>query len=632
MDDKDKINRLRKKLYSRNSNIQNQRRHGLRPNRSSVEKEWSNQGNKKVVRKKNKLSLLRPFLVISILFFIGSILFGSFYFFGGKNVVSSNKVEIKIQGPTAIGGGNKLGLQISIVNKNSSTLELADLIVKYPKGTRSSDNLGKELLRFRDSLGNILPGERVKRNISAILFGEENTQKEIVVTVEYRVAGSNAIFFAEKKYQLTISSSPVSISVRSFSEVISGQKIDFSIVVSSNSSTDVENLVLKVVYPFGFSFTESNPKPEFSDSIWEIGDLRPEEEKTIHITGTMTGQDNEERTFRFAVGVRDEFDVKKLATTFVASTRGVTIERPFISTDLTLNDKREDLYIFNSGERIQGEIAWKNNLTEVVSDAQIEVHLSGVSVDESSILVERGFYNSVTDTIRWGKDTLPDFIKLNPSQAGIIKFSFKTKNISALGLKNPEVVVDVTVRGKRENENNVPEEIESVLTRNIRIISDLSLIPRLLYNTGPLSNRGPIPPVIEKETIYTVVWTVTNTANHVSGVKVVGILPSYARWIGNFSPNNSDISFNPNSNQIIWNVGEVSQGVGSSLSPKEVAFQIGFTPSLSQVGETPVLVHTQTVTGFDQFTETQISNEVLPLNIQIKSETGLPSGYDRVSK
>ena len=632
MDDKDNINRLRKRLYSRNGNTYNQRRHGLRPNRSSGEKEWLNQGNKKIVRKKNKRSLLWLFLVIAILFFIGSIIFGSFYLFSGKNVVSSNNVDIQIQGPTAIGGGKKLGLQISIVNKNSSTLELADLIVKYPKGTRSPDNLGKGLLRFRDSLGDILPGERVKRNVSAILFGEENTQKEITVTVEYRVAGSNAIFFAEKKYKLTISSSPVNISVRSFSEVISGQKIDFSIVVSSNSSTNVKNLVLKARYPFGFSFIKSSIKPEFSDSIWKIGDLRPEEEKTIHIIGTMTGQDNEERTFSFAVGVRDKFDVKKLATTFVASTRGITIERPFISTDLTLNDKREDSYVFNSGERIQGEIAWKNNLTKSVSDAQIEVHLSGVAVDESSILVERGFYNSVTNTIRWSKDTLPNFTTLSPSQAGIVKFSFKTKNISALGLKNPEVTVDVTVRGKRENENNVPEQIKSVLTRDIRIISDLSLVPRILYNTGPLSNSGPMPPVIEKKTKYTVVWTVTNTANNISGVKVVGVLPSYVRWTGNFSPNNSDIQFNPNNNQVTWNVGEVSQGVGSSLSPKEVSFQIGFTPSLSQIGETPILVHTQTISGFDQFTEVQIDNKVLPLNIQIKSETGLPSGYDKVSK
>jgi len=634
MNEKDRISRLRKKLYSRNGKVVSQRRRRLRPEQDSVEKAWAQPETKKVAPKppQKRRSLLGLFFIVSLLFFIGSAIFGSFYFFGEKNVVSADNIKIQIQGPTAVGGGDELELQISILNKNSTTLELADLLVEYPEGTRSPDNLGRELLRFRESLGDIAPGERVKKSVEAILFGEENTQKEIVVTIEYRVAGSNAIFFVEKSYQVTLSSSPVSVSVRSFDEVISGQEIDFSVVVSSNSSAPVENLVLQTEYPFGFSFIEADPQPQFSNSMWEIGDLKPEDEKTIHIKGVMTGQDDEERTFRFAVGVRDELDVKKLATTFVATNRGIIIQRPFVSTDLTLNNKREDSYVFKNEEKIQGEISWKNNLSEIVSDAQIEVHISGNSVDESSVLVERGFYNSVTDTARWGKDTLPDFASLNPSQEGVIRFSFKTKNISALGLRNPEIILDITVRGKRKGESNVPEQIESVLTRNILITSDLSLTPRLQYNSGSLSNSGPLPPEAEKETTYTVVWTVTNTANHVSGAKVTGILPSYVRWTGSFSPSGSNISFNPNNNQVTWNVGEVSQGVGTNISPKEVAFQIGLTPSLSQVGEIPSLVHTQTIAGFDQFTETQISYDVSPLTTRIQSESGLPDNYDRISQ
>lgn len=632
MDDKDRINNLRKKLYSRKSGVQSSRRHRLHTDESSVNKEWSQLEIKKVKPKKDKKSFLGLFLIVSFLFFIGSAVFGAFYFFGERNIISADNVEIQIQGPTAVGGGDEFELQVSVVNKNSTTLELADLLVEYPEGTRSPGDLGLEFLRFRDTLGDIAPGERVKKSISAVLFGEENTQKDINVTVEYRIAGSNAIFFAEKTYQVTLSSSPISVSVRSFSEMISGQEADFSIVVSSNSSTNVENLVLQAEYPFGFSFVGAEPEPQFSNSIWEIGDLMPGEEKTINITGTVTGQDNEERTFRFAVGVRDELDVKKLATTFIATTRGVTIQRPFISTDITLNDKREDLYVFASGEYIQGEIAWKNNLTESVSDAQIEVSISGESVDESSISVTRGFYNSVTNTVRWGKDTLPNFIELEPLQAGIVQFGFRTKNISVLGLKNPEIILNVTVRGNRENENNVPESVESVLTRNIRIASDLSLTPRVLHNSGPLSNTGPIPPVAEEETTYTIVWTITNTANHVSGAKVVGEIPSYVQWIGNISPNNSNVSFSPSNNQVTWDVGEVPQGVGFTVSPKEVAFKVGITPSLSQVGETPTLVHTQTIAGFDQFTETQIGREAPPLTTLIQSESGLPSDHSRVTK
>jgi len=266
-----------------------------------------------------------------------------------------------------------------------------------------------------------------------------------------------------------------------------------------------------------------------------------------------------------------------------------------------------------------------------VRDVQIEVRLTGASVDESTVRAEQGFYNSITDTLRWGKDTLQTFRELSPGETGIIQFSFQTKNSAAFGIRNPEIILDMTVRGNRENEQNVPEQIESAIIRSIRIMSDMALTPRILHTTGPFSNSGPIPPVVEKETLYTVVWTVTNTANHISGAKVVGTLPSYVRWISNVSPQSEDVRFNPNNNQVTWNIGEVPQGVGTSISPKEVAFQIGLTPSISQLGQIPTLVHNQTIAGFDQFTETQIKLEVRALSTRIQSEPGLPSGHERIS-
>ena len=632
MNEHDRIENLRRRLYSRKGMTGEERRHGLPGEDSaSVERSWKGPYAHKVMPQKAKKSFLKLFLIFSILFFLGSALFGGFYFFGGKNVISSENVDIQIQGPTAIGGGDEMELQISIVNKNTTTLELADLLVEYPEGTRAAGNLQSEFLRYRESLGNIAPGERVKKNVRSILFGEENTQKDIKVTIEYRLAGSNAIFYSEKHYLVTLSSAPVSVSVRSLNEVISGQEIDFSVVVSSNSTARVENLVLQAEYPFGFTFKDAQPQAKYSNSVWELGAIEPEGQRTIHIAGVMTGQDNEERVFRFAVGIRDELDVKKLATSFVTTTRSITIERPFIGTELALNGSVDTLYVFGSEERIQGEVAWKNNLPSTVSDVQIEVKLSGNAIDESSIAAERGFYNSVTDTIRWSKDTLDALALLEPSQAGLLRFDFKSKNISATSVKNPYIGLEITVRGVRTDEDNVPQQIESDVARAVKIASDLRLTPRILYNSGPLQNAGPIPPRVEKETTYTIVWTVTNNANHISSARVTATLPSYVRWTGSTNPQDGSMSFNETSRQVTWNVGEIQPSSGSNVTLKEVAFQIGFTPSLSQVGEIPTLLHTQTVTGYDQFVEEQITHGGSNITTLIQSETSLPGNHDRVA-
>ena len=176
MEEKDRISRLRKKLYSRSGKVVSQKRHGLLPSKNSVEKAWAQPEMKKVMPKppQKKRSLLGLFFITSLLFFVGSVIFGSLYFLGEKNVVSADNIEIQIQGPTAVGGGDTLELQISVLNKNSTTLELVDLLVEYPEGTRSPDNLGRELLRFRESIGDIAPGGRVKKSVDAILFGEES--------------------------------------------------------------------------------------------------------------------------------------------------------------------------------------------------------------------------------------------------------------------------------------------------------------------------------------------------------------------------------------------------------------------------------------------------------------------------
>lgn len=635
MNEKDRLKKLRKKLYSRTrSTLKKGGRHSLRPEEYEVRRAWEEQPAKEkgVMPRVKKGSPLKLFFIFSLIFFLGSVIFGAFYFFGGKNIISSENVDIEIQGPTSIGGGDELSLQISILNKNTIALEAADLLIEYPEGTRSADNLDRELPRYRESLGDIAPGARVKRTARSVLFGEENTEQKIKVTIEYRVADSNAIFYSEKEYAVTLTSAPVGISVRSLGEVTSGQGFDFSLVITSNVTTEVNNLTVQAEYPFGFSFEGANPQPAFSNSIWELGDLRPGEEKVVHISGTLTGQENEERVFRFAVGIRDELDVKKLATTFVTATRLATIKRPFISTQLSFNGLEDTAYVFDGSERINGEIAWKNNLPDAVSNAQVEVRFSGNALEEQSVFAERGFYNSVTDTIRWGRDTLDDLASINPDQAGILRFGFSSKNISAYAIENPEIILDITVRGAVVGEGGAPEEVTSNITRSIKLTSDLMLSARLLRTTGPFVNAGPLPPKAEAETMYTVAWTVTNTASRVSGAKITAQLPSYVRWIGNVSPQGTDIHFNQSTRQITWNIGEVPEKTGTEVSPKEVAFQIGFTPSLSQVGETPVLITSQAISGFDQFTEKQIEESVSPLEARVSSEAGLPSGHDRVVK
>jgi len=293
----DRINRLKKGLYSRSTSFL-KRKSKLHAKKYDVNTDWgeetlselTNQTMKKKPFKKEK-NIIGRLLIIAIVLFIFALGAVFLTIFGGVNRVSTANVDISAIGPASVESGGKMSLQITIKNNNSTDLELVDLIVTYPKGSRSIDN--KELNKFRESLDAIPAGESIKKEVKAVLYGEENSEKDIVISLEYRMAGSNAIFFKEKNYNLTISSSPVNLVVSPIEKTISGQEIEFSVSVISNTNTPVNNLLLTAKYPFGFKFESSSPKPNFDNNVWKVGDGN----KVIKIKGHISGQEGEEKVF-----------------------------------------------------------------------------------------------------------------------------------------------------------------------------------------------------------------------------------------------------------------------------------------------------------------------------------------------
>ncbi|MBL7045933.1 MAG: hypothetical protein ISR99_02800 [Parcubacteria group bacterium] len=623
--DKSRIDEIRKRLYSRDkSRLDGAGRRTLRSSKYNVSGSWKKPAKKPVFSSgsRKRGSFLKGFLIFSIAFFVIAIGFSSIYFFGGSNIVSSDNIDIEIKGPTSIAGGEVLELQLTIINRNNVEIQLADLIIEYPDGTRTADDIGKELPRFREGIGSIRSGEKVKKTVKAVLFGEENSSKDIALTIEYRVKGSNAIFFTEKTYPIILSSSPLGIAVRSVEETVSGQDVTITVTAISNATTVIKDALMVAEYPFGFVFDSATPKPTSGNSVWDLGDLAPEEDVVIKINGRIDGQDGEERVFRFSGGVKSPTDESKLATTFSTVLTDILIKRPFLAVEVALNSDTSEEYIAEAGERIRADITWTNNLSTKITNAEIEVRLGG-SFDKSSVSVVNGFFRSLDSTIVWNQTTSRELESINAGESGRLAFTFSPLDVSDLGaIKQPVVTVDVSAAGTRISENDVPARIESTAEKLVRVSSGLLLNSRILRLSSSLSNSGPFPPKADKETTYTSVWTVTNSSNQISNGSVSANLPPYVRFVGIVSPSSEKVTYNPVGGIVTWELGDIAAGVGNTTSPREVAFQLALTPSLSQVGTAPVLMGAQTIRGFDQFTETTIQSTNKALTTNLETESG----------
>ncbi len=557
-------------------------------------------------------SFLKKFFIFSAVFFTGSLAVAAYFFFGGSNVVSSQNIDLEILGPGSVEGGKELSLQVLVTNRNKVPLELADLIAGYPEGARVSGGDGKDSPRFRKSLGTINPGETASEIIKATLFGKEGTAQEINFSLEYRVPGSNAIFAKDKKYVIEISSSPVGLEVEMLKEAGFNQEFALKTTISSNSDAKVEGIYLRIDYPFGFKPTEARPEPLYGNNIWKIGDILPGSKTSIVVKGVLNGQDEEEKTFNFYAGQAKPGNEREMSAIYSYVSGQVTIKKPFIGIYASLNGDDSPEYIASGGQDVRVDVTWVNNLPTKVVDASIEAALSGEALDRASISVDRGFYDSSKNTVTWDKESIPELASLETGQSGRMSFTFSPKtSLSGQSVpENPKITLKINVKGKRVSESETPEESSGVTEKTIKVSSDLKLSPRAVYYSGPFTNTGPIPPKVEKETSYTVIWTVTNSSNYISQAKVKAFIPSYTKWLGVISPTSEKLSYNPLNGEIIWDIGEVPPKTGSSYGKtKEVAFQVSILPSLSHVGKTPAIISDIVLSGTDGFTGRELLDQ-----------------------
>ncbi len=527
-----------------------------------------------------------------------------------------------------INPGVPADILVHVSNQNRVALEYATLMLTYPAGTKSSENPTKDLRDEKKDLGLIQPGQSVAYHTRAIFLGEENTDKELRAGLEYRFANINSIFSKEVIQKLHLLASPVNLTVDVLKQVNAGQELEITVKAASNTVIPLSDVLVKIEYPSGFTFTDASPKPTFGNNIWRIGTMDPAAKFTFKVRGVLAGVDTQEKVFHTSVGAGNDQSEREIRTAYSTVLSTTVIQRPFIGINLLLGGKTADVAISHFGESISGAVNWQNNLPTRIINAQIVVRLFGSALDRSTISSGSGFYRSSDDTIVWDERQSSALADIEAGGSGSVNFSFSPlPSLSGSQLlTNPTISAEVTVRGKRISESGVPEEVKSVITQNVKISTQTQFKPWLVHYSGPFANTGPIPPRVEQETSYTIWWSIRNTSNTIVNTEVRATIPIYVKWAGSVSPTNAAISYDQVTHQIVWKPGDIPVGAGNgNIPPREVAFQLILTPSISQIQMTPVMLNNIRFTGTDSFTGEDIVKEVQSLNSLLVTEPRAPT-------
>jgi hypothetical protein len=551
-------------------------------------------------------------LIFAVVFFLGSLAYAGFIFLGGGKNISADEVSVNVIGPVSIGGGEKLSLDVVVQNNNAVPLELVDLVIDYPAGTKNADDLMTDLKRDRIPLGDLSPGQISRKTVSSALFGEENSTQEITLTLQYRISGSNAVFEKQKKTALVLSASPVRLVVDGLKEISSGQEIELTTRLSSNSSKTLENVMMTAKYPFGFALKSSSIKATIDNNIWIFNKVEPGEEQIIKLIGTISGQNEESRVFRFNTGIKSETVPDEIGIVWGTILHETVVKKSFADLKITLNNQDTEKVAINSGQTVFGQVSFYNNTNDILRNVKIELELDGDILNDKTVEAENAFYRSSDNTIFWNSETGSIFSEIKPRASLELPFKFASYNMEKGQnvLNNPEIKLSAKISGIRVSESNTEESLVSDTFAIAQIKTDIPVSVYTVYSEGPFTNSGNIPPKPETKTRYTIVFEVSNSTNNLQNTMIEAIIPSYVDWNNMFSPQNSNVYFDSETRRMSWDAGIVNAGVGYVTPPKKMYVNVTLNPSVSQIGTAPELMRNVKITAFDSFTKINITKDL----------------------
>lgn len=570
---------------------------------------------------KKKVSWSFVFLIAAAVTFVIALLVAGYFLVFGTRAISSDRVDITVEPTPSLKSGEVATLLITVKNGNPTAIHHTNLSATFPDSARDPNNPLNPYPRSDDTLGDIPAGESRTASIRVALSGAEGQTYQIPLKLEYRTEGSNAVFVKNVSHDVTISSSPLSVKVVLPPDAALGQELSMEVTVHSDAPAPVENVaVLSDSYPSGFI-----PAAD-TKGLVDIGTLAPGSEKTVTIKGTLVGDDTSDRVFRFKAGTKG--DNGTLALVYASGQAQIAIRKPFLDTRLTVNGSTDANYVVSAGKQVTVGLSWANTLASTLTDAQIEVQVTGGGVDTKSINAQTGFFRSADSTVIFAPDTTPGLSRVEPGDAGVGSFTFMTKPATALkSVRDPSITITVKVTGRTNDGTNGPKQVTATMVRTVQLATDLALKAQSVRTVGGIKNTGPWPPVPDKETTYTVLFTFSNTVNAVAGASVTAKLPSYVRYTGTTVPSDGSVTYDAVTRTVTWAAGDVpAQGTGA----KQAAFQVALLPSLSQRGTSPILVTQISYAGTDRVTKRAVEGTTYEVTTEATADPQYQSSFGQV--
>ncbi|MDD5084089.1 MAG: hypothetical protein PHT88_04165 [Candidatus Moranbacteria bacterium] len=522
---------------------------------------------------------------------------------------NSDRVTLKVDGPTSVSGSESSLFVFSLSNVNRSELTDAELTLTYPENFRpdAMDNMSINGSSSQIHIGTIAPHSQGKIELRGKFVGSKGSLAYIKGVLRYKPENASSSFQAESQIGVTIQSPSIKLSMEAPLEVASGGVVEYRVDYTNMSDVPFDNLRLKVEYPAGFHFQEATPKTSEGEAIWYVGTLSSGQSGSVRIVGTVDGTKDETKILTAHIGML-QGNGELLA--YSDSERLTKIVASPISVQQTANNLNQ--LSVNPGSVIRYDVRYRNDGQIGLRNVIITVAVDGSALDYSKLQPSGGAFDDVKRIITWKASDVHELANLAPGKEGTVSFSVPVLSMLPVKTDADKNFVITSVAKVDSPDIATPTGSNKIIGSNtlrVKVNSGVDIQVATIYQDGVIPNAGPNPPVLGQETTYTIHWRAFNGSNDADKGVVSAYLPTGIRWIGKVSPSSENITYNERTNQITWNVGNIQSGIGSIRPIREVMFQVGLTPQVNQVGSTTPLLGETTFTAHDLFTDVSLESK-----------------------
>lgn len=542
-------------------------------------------------------------ITVGILIGIIGVIIVYFRFIGSAFL--EERVVVFVEGPDEVKSAEKSTYKVTISNSNRVALYDVELRLSYPENMVIEDSPVIQKTGFNNSkidVGTIAAREKKEFDVSFEPFGPRDRRVFLNASILYQPKNFHSDFEKSTQKSIVIKSSPIELTIIPVKEAASGEAVSIDMIIKNESANSYENLELRVGYPEGFTFDRSEPETVREKSIWEISNIQAREQRKITIFGRLQGMEESLKRFNAVLG-----EVRGSDMLVYTENEGIIKIVPS-RVQIFIEPTDETIY---PGKEIKYVTTFKNTSSVPLRDLILYQYIESPLLVKEQTKVDNGHYDSEKGVVVWKASDIPELKNLQPGQEGSVKSSVMLTDIVPMNNENDK---NFAVKTYAEIESL---DVDSPIWQNKRIRSPeeetkvhskLILDASIAYNDGELPNTGPIPPIVDQETTFTVRFSLMNTSNDLKNAIVRTSMPSGIVWKDSYLPENAGIEINTRSNEIKWIIGTVNAGVGFIEPVRTLAFQIGIKPSANQVGNGREvrLLNEFKITALDSFTEEEI--------------------------